>query len=331
MKSIHDELSALTMASPVNFRNLTVLPLLRNDAPAGDPDYLLLDDAIRLNFARVTEVDGGTVPELRFENRADQPVLLLDGQELLGAKQNRVLNLTILAPPKQTLSIPVSCVEAGRWYGTSAEFRSADWVQYCTGRAARTEQVSQSIRYKKSRRSNQPEVWQHIAFAAARLSAHSPTQAMSAIFERHAVKLEEYTRSFVWQEKQAGAAFSINGSVMGFDLFDHPSTMRRVYPKLIRSYALDALDAAEAAPGHQQAGSAPFEEFLSAAGACPSFCETAIGLGKDVRLTGGSLSGAALWAEGRYIHLYAFARPEGKPQHTDLLTRISRPSRRRFR
>jgi hypothetical protein len=38
------------------------------------------------------------VPQLLFINDAMRPVLLLDGEELVGAKQNRVLNLTVLAP-----------------------------------------------------------------------------------------------------------------------------------------------------------------------------------------------------------------------------------------
>jgi hypothetical protein len=59
--------------------------------------------------ARVTELGaGGSVPELRFENLGEKPVLLLDGEELVGAKQNRALNLTILAPAKQVIVIPVS-------------------------------------------------------------------------------------------------------------------------------------------------------------------------------------------------------------------------------
>ena len=43
-----------------------------------------------------------------------QPVLLLDGDEPVGAKQNRVLNLTILAPPMAEIRIPVVCIEQAR-------------------------------------------------------------------------------------------------------------------------------------------------------------------------------------------------------------------------
>ena len=69
-------------------------------------------------------------------------MLLLDGEELVGAKQNRVLNLTILAPARQAITIPVSCVEAGRWHAESDAFRPAGHVMYSRARAAKASQVS---------------------------------------------------------------------------------------------------------------------------------------------------------------------------------------------
>src|SRR5437667_4791990 len=91
-------------------------PLIRHNGAIREPDYLLLEDAISQGKVRVTELHaGGSVPELRLENAANLPVLVVDGEELVGAKQNRVLNLTVLAPAKQTIVIPVSCVEDARW------------------------------------------------------------------------------------------------------------------------------------------------------------------------------------------------------------------------
>ena len=69
----------------------------------------------------VTEInESGSVPELRITNNLDERVLLIDGQELIGAKQNRILNTDVLVSAKKSLNLPVSCVEQGRWgYGTS--------------------------------------------------------------------------------------------------------------------------------------------------------------------------------------------------------------------
>jgi hypothetical protein len=92
---------------------------------------------VQRDLARVTEVSAiGGVPELKLINDADRPVLLLDGEELVGAKQNRILNVTVLAGAHSTIVIPVSCVEAGRWHHLSAEFAPSDRAHFATGRAA---------------------------------------------------------------------------------------------------------------------------------------------------------------------------------------------------
>ena len=93
----------------------------------------------RRRRGRVTEVsDGGRVPELQVVNDSPRYVLIVDGEELVGAKQNRIVNLTILVPPKTSLTIPVSCVEAGRWREVSREFTPAPHAYHSSGRRARS-------------------------------------------------------------------------------------------------------------------------------------------------------------------------------------------------
>jgi hypothetical protein len=195
MTSLKEELDRVEVGGTLHYRNLTLFPLRR--PTASDMDYLLLEDAIQQGLAKVTELHGGgSVPELRFENAGERPVLLLDGEELVGAKQNRVLNLTILAPAKRTLLIPVSCVEAGRWHMTTSAFRTGTDFMYFRARARRTAQVTESMRTGRTRRSDQAALWDHIARKASRVDARSPTQAMSAMYERHALSVEDYARTF---------------------------------------------------------------------------------------------------------------------------------------
>ena len=327
MISLQDEFGQVETGEPVHFRNLTLLPLLRRKIETPDPSYLLLDDAIAQGLARVTELGGGSVPELRFENCSDWPVLLLDGQELVGAKQNRVLNLTILAPARQTITIPVSCVEAGRWSMRSPDFKPAEHVMYSRGRASRAAQVTLSMRRTGARRSDQSGVWDDIACKAERMCAQSPTQAMGAMYERHSISVEQYVRAFQCVDAQAGVVFAIDGRPLGLDLFDHPATMRKLFPKLLRSYALDALDT----PGETCDAATPqtMRDLLTRTAASPSFAQPAVGLGKDIRLSGLSVSGAALWAEERYIHVCAFAA-DGGPAPGQFGSHMSRPTHRRI-
>ena len=144
-------------------------------------DYSVLDDALAAGFVEITEVsEQGSVPDLKFVNRGSKPVLLVDGEELLGAKQNRIVNLTILVAANSELTIPVSCVEAGRWRSRSRAFTSASRTQFATGRAKRMASVSMSLMARGDRMSDQAEVWDGIAQKSARLNAPSPTSAMES-------------------------------------------------------------------------------------------------------------------------------------------------------
>jgi hypothetical protein len=327
MRTLQEEFSEIEIGRSSEFRNLILFPLMRRSASALPLDYLLLEDGIAQGKVRVTELHAsGSVPELRLENNSDLPVLLVDGEELVGAKQNRVLNLTILAAAKHTTIIPVSCVEAGRWRMEGSDLQVTDHFMYSLGRGERVTQVTAAMRSDGTRKSDQGAVWRNIAAKATRLKASSPTGAMSAIYERHANSVEEFARAFTWQEGQCGVGFAIGGRILGLEIFDHPEVMRRFFLKLVRSYALDALDV----PAANEAASVEAVcALITQIGVAQSFSEQALGLGKDVRFNGSEISGAALWAQDRYVHICTFAKNGQSSKAPNFWTRITRPSQRR--
>jgi hypothetical protein len=303
-----------------------MVPLLA-DGP-DQPEYRLLEDALSAGCARVTEVsESGSVPELKFVNECDRSVLLLDGEELVGAKQNRILNLTVLAPANKAIVIPVSCVEAGRWRTESTEFASAKRAHYAAGRARKAAQVSDSLRATGSRRSDQAAVWDDISAKAARMEAFSDTEAAAAIYEQHRTGLDEYLRAFRPVPGQAGAMFALNGNILGLDLFDSPMTLPAVLPKLVESFALDAIDnqgAKNVGDGMERAGG-----FLEETSRAEVARFPAVGEGEDLRLRGNRLAGGALVKGGRVIHLCVFriAGDDGAEQQRR--GRMARASQRR--
>ncbi len=309
MSQIIDQALGVKIEVPATFENMTVFPLT---CGAGiTSDYLTLDEALAEKFAAITEVsEGGSVPELRFVNFGDKRVLLVDGEELVGAKQNRVLNLSIMVPAGKTLVVPVSCVERGRWHHRSREFSSSPRAHYAEGRARKMAQVNASMRASGSRTSDQGEVWNHINEKFSRFRSHSPTSAMSDIYEQQSVRLEDYVRSFTPAGDQVGAVFAIEGKVVGLELFDSPETLRKLFPKLLRSYGLDALDRARSGAATAGARRTPSRAraaaFLRRVSRANEEQFPALGEGQDLRLTGPSLTGGALAVDGRVVHLSAF-------------------------
>lgn len=306
LKAILDRLKTVRVAAPRTVHNLAMFPLL--DSRNVEPGYLTLDQALDHDTVTIDEVsESGSVPELTLINRGELPVLLVDGEELVGAKQNRILNLTILVEALTTTVIPVSCVEAGRWSRRSASFASAARTQYAAGRAMKIEQVSRSLKERGDRRSDQSEVWADISAKSARLAASSDTGAMSAMYEQRAGRIDEYVEAMAPTDSQAGAAFAIEGRLIGLDLFDAGDTLRRLFPKLVRIFALDAIDRPERLD-QVEAQAAEVEAFLEQVGAASAESFSALGIGEDIRFDADALAGAALVANGRVVHLSAFCR-----------------------
>jgi len=327
MTALETAIAGIRAGAPLALANLTMFPLL--GGAAGEPAYLTLGEALAAGLARITEVsEQGSVPELRVLNGAERPLLLLDGEELVGAKQNRIVNLSILVGAKSELLIPVSCVEAGRWHHASSHFAAAERAHFARGRARKMADVSASMAASGSRRSDQGAVWEEISAKASRMDAHSETAAAAAMYETHAHRLGDFVQAMPPAAGQCGAAFAINGTLLGVDLFDAPATYAKQAKKLVTSYALDAIDEsrADAPPASEADCRALLADLLRAD--CRAF--EAVGLGQDLRLHGPGLKGAALEVEGRVVHLCAFREAVSQAtEGNDPAERMVRASRRR--
>ena len=305
MAKIQQLIGRFEVQDAMAFRNLTIFPLVGQTT--NSRSYITLADALQSGEFKITEVnEGSRVPEVRVENLGSSPVLLLDGEELLGAMQNRILNLTIMIPAKSNVNIPVSCVEAGRWSHGSRNFKDAGRTGYASLRARKAAQVSENLNMGNSREADQRAIWQDLAAKASRMRASSPTRAMAGMYEAHGDALEKFGKNIRPIPEQCGVIFAIGGTVTGMDLFDHPETFRELFPKLLHGYALDAIDQ------EQQISTVPLktiaEDFVSEVAAVSevkNFC--AVGLGTDIRFQGRRVTGSALDALDGIGQLCAFA------------------------
>ena len=304
VQEIDKSFAGLRIGTPKVRLNLALFPLFDDEDNASS--YLLLDDALERKLAHVTEVSAdGRVPELAFENDSAEKILLVDGDELVGAKQNRVLNLSILVGGRQKLVIPVSCVEQGRWRYHSRDFQSARRSLFAKARAKKMRQVTESLRINQDRRSNQSEVWADVAGKVAFCQADSDTLAMADAYESRGRQLSAYVSAFRADHGQRGAVVAIDGKPVGLELFDSADAFARYLEKLVRSYALDAIETAAGktlAPGKEDV-----RRFLDSLRTAAIERFAALGEGEDIRLTGEGVSGGALAANGRVVHLAGFA------------------------
>jgi len=214
---LHEALTKLTLGSLRQLKGLGVVPLFRFDA--ADPGWLTSDEAMAAGVLEVTEVsEGGSVPTLRVVNKGDRAVFLLDSEELVGAKQNRILNTSVLIAAGQTILIPVSCVEQGRWGYRSRAFTSTKRSLYASVRRKKAAQVYASLRSTRRHEADQSQIWADLEAKASEHGVQSPTFAMSDVFESRDKDLEAYRRAFPPEPGQVGAIVYIGSQWWALDL-----------------------------------------------------------------------------------------------------------------
>ena len=297
----------LEVGNPIGHLNLTLVPL-RGEGHKR-LEYLLGADAIEAGQLTVTEVNEmGAVPELMVTSTAETMVLLLDGEELVGAKQNRILNTTILLPARAKTKIPVSCVEQGRWRYISDKFKPAGYSSPKM-RAHKSFSVSCSLRAVGRAESDQGEVWDDVACMAKEAAVHSATMSMSDVVKQRRESIENYLKALDYPTGARGMVAAINGKFAALDLFDKPGTLERIWSRLLGGYAMEAMIGMS--DRHEPFTTKGTRELINHL--CEVECHPfpSVGVGKDWRFEADKILGQALVAEDVCIHLCAFSNMDG--------------------
>jgi len=314
-------MEAINLGAFQRHGHVAVMPIIGfNDA---GPDYLTLKEAMAADLIQVTEVtEGGNVPELKVIHKGEKPVLLIDGEELSGAKQNRVLNTTILIKEQSETIIPVSCTEHGRWSYRSASFAESGHLMSAKLRRIKNASVHENLKAMRAFRSDQGKVWEEIA-AQASINKISPvTGAMKDVLDAKQEDMDAFLEHFPLVEGQQGLIVLVNGQVVGLDVVSRAATFRILHPKLIRSYVMDALTER---PGRDTTDlSEQIAAFLKRIPQCQEQVFNSVGYGRDCRYEGKKIVGSALVHEGAVIHMAFFQITE-----TEKAGYMSSASRRR--
>lgn len=307
MSSIQALLERARLGAPITREALTIVPIHveRNGGPKGD--YVPLGDAVRNGSAQITEIsEHGSVPLLAIRNASDVALFVLDGEELMGAKQNRVVNLSILVPPRSVLPIPVSCVERGRWSYRTRGFDVSPYAMFGSARAQQMSSVTRCMMASGKHDGDQTRVWEDVDELVGTFAAASPTRAMHDVYEARRASLDELLEGLTPAPDQTGAIFAVGGRVVAMELFETPDILATYFPKLLRSYALDAL-ATEARDDFVASNA---DALLADLKRAEPRRFKGVGLGDDLRITCEDLTGGALLLDGRVVHLAAFRNRE---------------------
>ena len=280
---------------------LSVFPLtgVRTDGPA----YLTGPEAFEAGLIEVSELEPPEVPSLAITNLADVPILLVEGEMLVGGDQNRTMNVTVLIPPHARTVVPVSCVEAGRW-GARRTVSASTKLAPGSLRATKTANLEPRSEDSSRRRSDQGLVWGEVERQSMAHNIYSETSALDDVQEEIEDRIAQELDQIKPVANQIGVICAIGEQVVGLDLFDKASTLDKYLRGIIAGHVLDASS--------PLAGSDPItaiERFLAQIDVAGRNTGRGVGLGEEVLLHG-DVAGIGLSYEKCLVHLAAFPTPD---------------------
>ena len=217
-------------------------------------------------------------------NEGSQRVLILEGDKLIGAKQNRVVNSSVLVAAGSDLTLPGSCIEWGRWSYRSRAFSPGTGSPHLALRRLKTRSVHDSLRRGRGHRSDQRAVWREVHRKARLHAAVSSTHALQDSRSSPSERLdafEKLTRDL--PEGTSGVVVAIGERLVLLEVLAGPRTFARVFRKLLSGYAFESvgLDRPYGTPDTQAVRS-----FIEAAAKAAHEEHQAVGAGRDVRFEG---------------------------------------------
>ncbi len=305
-------IGSITVGNPDTFRNLSIYPLFSNRSY--DNSFALLEEAILTGNLIIEEVsEGGSVPELRVKNLfTDYDVLIFQGEQLVGAKQNRIVNTSIIVGRGSSLKIPVACCEQNRWSYKSRSFSASKFPLYASLCKKSAESVLSSLRMSKTYANDQHAVWDSIREKTERMHTSSENSAMEDIYIRYDDTVSEYESAFTIYPEQIGFVSAINCKIVGCDIVGAKDIFHKVYKKMLRGYILDAVDAdisnniKQNKKSRTLKGTAAAARFLNKTLSAKRESYKAVGEGQEIRFEGKGLNGFALVKDKNLVHMAVF-------------------------
>jgi len=214
---------------------------------------------------------GAQVNRLVLVNNSDRPLLLLAGEIVTGGKQDRVVGKDRIVPGNSDpVDLSVFCVEPGRWTGTSAQFGG---IASGKPQSAYVTQMAQpSVRKEAMADKDQQKVWAQVNESTRAMAAAAPSQgtgggigsgaaggviggttSYARVMGNEEVQkkvdavvapMERSYESVIKQlrnQKAVGVVVAIDGEIVWADIFASTPLLEKYWPKLVRSYATEAI------------------------------------------------------------------------------------------
>ncbi len=211
------------------------------------------------------QANSAEVNRLVLVNNSKRPLILLAGEVVTGGKQDRVVGKDRIVPAESDpVDLSVFCVEHGRWIESSTKFDTHASVM-----------AQPSVRKSVMADKQQQEVWNRVSESKAAMAAAAPkmaggggggtsydvghlraldsTTSYAKTVENPIIQKEvesivapmqksyESINKQLREQNAVGVVVAIKGHIIWADIFASNTLLAKYWPKLLQSYAAEAL------------------------------------------------------------------------------------------
>ncbi|MDQ7822073.1 MAG: hypothetical protein RDV48_04695 [Candidatus Eremiobacteraeota bacterium] len=301
---LREVLKSFSLGEPMKKGNIALYPVIRQQPSRMDETLVTLDEAMEKGWLAVTELKPEDVNKIMVKNDSSRWVFIMAGEILTGSKQDRILKDDVLIPPRSgRIMVNAFCVEADRWTYKSDKFSS--------NRTASNIAVRQEARASQA----QSGVWEAVAKTQSSLGYSSGTKALNETYRAPAVEKgidDLYSALYGLPGKEpraVGVVVAIGDEVLCADLFGSHELLRSLWPKLLKSYLLEAVSRSSESADVARHEAQSLLDKAASSEASPS---DPPGEGKLYTFEGSAVSGAVLTYRDKLIHSDIFPKTSRK-------------------
>jgi len=259
---VFDE-TRLHVSGPYGHENLTVF--LVHAENQDERNFLTLDEGLTKGLVKVTELEQEQVGELRFENQSDRPLYLQEGERLYGGKQDRTIAVSLVVPPKSgKVGVPTFCIEQSRWH----EGDKGRTFGFTVNPAL----APKGVRGAAKVEDNQSRVWECVgaqkkSAVTKSLASNTNSSANELLDAPRVQKIsDEYAqalgKALDKHRDTVGVVIVVNGQIEEADVYPNHALLGKLYPRLVRSYAVQAALLGDLGRSEKRLSTADIARFL---------------------------------------------------------------------
>ena len=292
MNEFTKNFTSAKLSDPISIGGLKLYPINfdNNKLPFKISTFDQLYDIEKVEANEIGEE--GIVSKIEIHNKSDDYLVIFDGEAIIGAKQNRISEQTVILLPNSKTIIPVNCVERGRWnFNDERKFSKSNFSASPKMRSKKAEMLKEQ-RYERV----QSEVWNEIDMLSEKVAYSSDTADLGDVLKNRNTYKFNYDKELI--NKSSCNGYLVFGTEKPFiELFFDKEICKKQIFKSIDSWFADIENGVEA-PSNPEVY---LDHFLN------SNWDKDRSIGIETSLSSSRMNnGRSTFLEGNFIHSYYY-------------------------